>query len=80
MKKIAIELNFVVGTLTIMQWKCINIQDLKLKELFLKNGAIKASYKDMDENDIYKYTYFLTKEMFLERLFELEKDNQNKLK
>lgn len=46
----------------------------------MKNGAIKASYKDMDENDIYKYTYFLTKEMFLERLFELEKDNQNKLK
>lgn len=46
----------------------------------MKNGAIKASYKDMDENDIYKYTYFLTKEMFLERLLELEKDNQNKLK
>ena len=42
----------------------------------MKNGAIKTSYKDMDENDIYKYTYFLTKEMLLERLFELEKDNQ----
>lgn len=47
---------------------------------FERNGTIKASYKDMDESDIYKYTYFLTKEMFLERLLELEKDNQNKLK
>ena len=47
---------------------------------FERNGTIKASYKDMDENDIYKYTYFLTKEMFLERLLELERDNQNKLK
>ena len=46
----------------------------------MKNGAIKASYRDMNENDIYKYTYFLTKEMFLERLLELQKDNQNKLK
>ena len=47
---------------------------------FERNSTIKASYKDMDDNDIYKYTYFLTKQMFLNRLLELEKDNQNKLK
>ncbi len=47
---------------------------------FTRTGTIKASYKDMDENDIYKYTYLLTKEKFLERLNELENENQNKIK
>ena len=47
---------------------------------FVRTGTIKASYKDMDENDIYKYTYLLTKEMFLEKLHELESENQNKIK
>lgn len=48
---------------------------------FIRTGTIKASYKDMEEKDIYKYTYLLTKEMFLEKLYELEKaNNHNKFK
>ena len=31
---------------------------------FVRTGTMKASYKDMDENDLYKYTYILTKEAF----------------
>lgn len=41
---------------------------------FVRTGIIKASYKDMEDNDIYKYTYFLNKSMFLERLKELDKN------
>ena len=60
----------------------VNPASWKLMEKlgFVRTGTIKASYKDMDENDIYKYTYLLTKEMFLEKLHELESENQNKIK
>ena len=40
---------------------------------FVRTGKVKASYKDMDDNDIYKYTYYLTKEMFEEKLKELDR-------
>lgn len=58
----------------------VNPASWKLMEKlgFSRTGTIKASYKDMDENDIYKYTYLLTKEMFLKKCSELE--NSNKIK
>ena len=31
---------------------------------FSRTGIIKANYKDMNENDIYKYSYVLTKDMY----------------
>lgn len=60
----------------------VNPASWKLMEKlgFEKTGIIKASYKDMNENELYKYTYLLTKEMFLERLHKLENENQNKIK
>lgn len=42
---------------------------------FVRTGMVKATYKDMDDNDIYKYNYYLTKEMFEEKLKELDRDN-----
>ena len=35
---------------------------------FVRTGTMKASYKDMDENDLYKYTYTLTKAKFYEKV------------
>jgi len=45
---------------------------------FVKTGTIKAGYKDMDENDIYKYTLYCTKDMFLENVRETEKEKKLK--
>jgi len=59
----------------------VNTASWKLMEKlgFIRTGIIKASYKDMDENDIYKYTYFMNKEMFLEKLKDL-KENSSKVR
>ena len=47
-----------------------NIASWKLLEKlgFIRDGMFKASYKDNNENDIYKYTYYLTKDMFLDKM------------
>lgn len=44
-----------------------NIASWKLLEKlgFIRDGMFKASYKDNNEKDIYKYTYYLTKDMFV---------------
>ena len=48
----------------------VNTASWKLMEKlgFKRTGLVKATYKDMDENDIYKYSYLLTKDMFLKKL------------
>ena len=35
---------------------------------FVRTGTMKASYKDMNENDLYKYIYILTKEAFYKKV------------
>ena len=45
---------------------------------FIRTGTIKASYKDMNENDIYKYTYILTKEDYLKSISNNKKEGRCK--
>ncbi len=45
---------------------------------FIRTGTIKASYKDMNENDIYKYTYILTKEDYLKLISNNKKEGRCK--
>lgn len=47
-----------------------NIASWKLLEKlgFIRDGMFKASYKDNNEKDIYKYTYYLTKDMFVNKM------------
>lgn len=58
----------------------VNPASWKLMEKlgFARTGIIKASYKDMDENELYKCTYVLTKEMFIKKCVELENSNKTK--
>lgn len=45
---------------------------------FIRTGTVKASYKDMNENDIYKYTYILTKEDYLKIMNNNKKEGRCK--
>lgn len=47
-----------------------NIASWKLLEKlgFIRDGMFKASYKDNNEKNIYKYTYYLTKDMFVNKM------------